>query len=258
MNILLTNDDGIEAKGIWSLYETLVQAGHKVFIVAPRYEQSAKSHAITTRDPIRPETHQEGVYSVTGTPADAVIIAFENLVKDENIDLVVSGINAGQNLGDDIFYSGTVAAAIEAACYGKPAIAISITSYKSQNYLTACKVLLKLFDAGIMQFATYREPININVPNVSFEEITGYTVCQAGYRRYQNILHKSKDHRDNKLFWIGGNNPLIDKSDYEIDGYVIKENRVAITPLKVDFNHYQKIKQMSEHLAKNLGSGNEI
>jgi len=250
MKILLTNDDGVEAKGIWALHEALTKAGHTVWIVAPRYEQSAKSHAITTRDPIRPELHQPGVYSVTGTPADSVIIAFEHLVKDEGIDLVVSGINAGQNLGDDIFYSGTVAAAIEAACYGKPAIAISITSYKNQHYHTASKVLIKLLDAGIMQFATYREPLNINVPNIPFEDITGYTVCQAGYRRYQNILHRAKDHRGGELFWLGGDNPLIDKSDYEVDGYVVKENKVAITPLKIDLNYYQKIKQMSAHLAE--------
>jgi len=252
MNILLTNDDGIDAPGIWALYEALGAVGHKMFMVAPRYEKSACSHSITTRDPMRIHTHKEGVYSVTGTPADCVIFAFEEILRSETIDCVISGINAGQNLCDDILYSGTVAGAVEAARYGKRAVAISVTSYVNIHFDTGCKVLLKLLDAGILDFAGYREPININVPNIPFEQIAGYTVCVAGFGRYQNIMHKAKDHRGNDIYWLGGDHPVIDESDFEVDGHAIKEHKVAITPLEIDFTAYDKLAEMSKHLKGKL------
>jgi 5'-nucleotidase len=248
MNILLTNDDGIDAAGIWSLYNGFVKLGHNVWMVAPKFEKSAQSHAITTRDPLRIECKQLQVFSVSGTPADCVILAFETILKeflkDNKIDLVVSGINAGQNLGDDILYSGTVAAAVEAACYGYKAIAISTTSYKDQYYDTATTVLIKLLDNGIMDYLGYREIVNINVPNVPYADIQGVTICQTGFRRYQNIVHTMEDHRGNNIYWLGGDKPTIDKSDFEIDAYAIKENKVSISPIKIDLNDYEKINKM--------------
>ena len=254
MNILLSNDDGIHAQGLLNLKENLINAGHTVYIVAPEYEQSAKSHAISTRVPIRILRYNNNTFSVDGTPSDCIIMAFEHIIKEYfsaiNIDLVVSGINAGQNLGDDILYSGTVAAAVEASLYGCKALAISITSYFDYKFDTASKVLLKLLKNGIMDFIGYREIININVPNVSIEEIMGITTCQAGFRRYQNIVHKQNDPRGNDIFWLGGERPLIDKSNYEIDIHAIKENKVSISPLKIDSNDYKKIESLNDRMFK--------
>jgi len=258
MNVLLTNDDGIDAPGIWALHTALSKAGHKVYIVAPRLEKSACSHAISTRDPMRISEHQEGVYSVTGTPADCVILAFEQILQGVEIDFVVSGINTGQNLSDDILYSGTVAGAVEASRYGKRAIAISVTSYVNCHFETACKVLLKLLDAGILDFAGYREPINVNVPNIAFEKIAGYTVCVAGFSKYQNIVHLAKDHRGNEIIWLGGEKPLIEESDFEIDHHAIKEHKVSITPLEIDLNAYEKLAEMSRHFDDLLGGDDEV
>ena len=250
MNILLTNDDGIYAKGIWALHDAFTKLGHKVIMVAPKAEKSAQSHAITTREPLRLEKLEENVYSVSGTPADCVIIAFEHVLKDfltkNEIDLVVSGINDGQNLGDDVFYSGTVAAAVEASFFRQKAVAISITSFVDRIYDTAVQVLTRLIDQGLMDFMGYREIININVPNIPFEDIQGVVVSQAGFRRYQNSIHPGIDHRGNNYFWLGGDKPIIDVSELDIDYYAIKENKVSITPLKIDLNDYAKIKTMCD------------
>jgi 5'-nucleotidase len=259
LNILLTNDDGITADGIRVLHKYFTEAGHDVYIVAPKFEKSAQSHAVTTREPLRIEAETDRIYAVTGTPADCVIMAFEYILRDlipVEIDLVISGINAGQNLGDDVLYSGTVAAAVEAACYAKKAIAVSTTSYTNQRYDTASKVLLRLIDTGIMDFIGYREIVNVNVPNIDISEIQGITIAQTGFRRYQNIIKKHVDNRNKDIFWLGGESPMIDSSDYEIDSHAIIENKVSISPLRIDWNDYQKLKLMSDRFV-NLFGDNE-
>ena len=259
MNILLTNDDGVESKGIWSLFNLLSEAGHNVWMVAPKFEKSATSHALTIREPLRIEHIQEKVWAVTGTPVDCVILALEHILKDIselktddsnqlNIDLVISGINAGQNIGDDILYSGTVGAAIEAMCFGYKAIAISVTSYENQKYETAAKALLDLLENGILNLIEHREILNINVPNVDIKDIKDYLVTQTGFRRYQNILFKQKDHRDRDIYWIGGDNPVFEKSEFMLDADAVKENYISISPLKIDYNNYEKINTLSKWL----------
>jgi 5'-nucleotidase len=256
LNILLTNDDGITADGIMVLYKHFSAVGHDVYIVAPKFEKSAQSHAVTTREPLRIEAQTDRIYAVTGTPADCVIMAFEYILRELNpveIDLVISGINAGQNLGDDVLYSGTVAAAVEAACYGKKAIAISTTSYSNQRYDTAAIALIRLIEAGLMDYIGYREIVNVNVPNIDISEIQGVTIAQTGFRRYQNIIKKHTDNRNKDIFWLGGESPMIDSSDYEIDSHAIRENKVSISPLRIDWNDYQKIKPMSERFVHLFG-----
>ncbi|MDX9870456.1 MAG: 5'/3'-nucleotidase SurE, partial [Candidatus Cloacimonadales bacterium] len=134
MNILLCNDDGIESKGIKILLDTFEKKGHKVFMIAPSTERSAMSHAITIREPLRIKQYSLNSWSVSGTPVDSVLVALEHLLVEEKIDLVISGINAGQNIGDDVLYSGTVGVAVEAMCLGYKAIALSITSYENQYW----------------------------------------------------------------------------------------------------------------------------
>lgn len=238
MRILLTNDDGIEAHGIQILREVLKQKGHEIFIVAPLFERSAASHSLTIREPLRIKRYDDRAWAVTGTPVDCVIMAFEHILKEfEPVDLVISGINAGQNLGDDVLYSGTVGAAIEAMCIGYKAIAVSTTSYKNQNYHTAAEVLALLIDKGMTEMIGSREIVNINVPNIDLQDIQGYKITRTGYRRYQNILHHQKDHRQNDIFWIGGEDPIWEFYHEDIDGKVIDDNYVSISPLKIDFSN---------------------
>ena len=259
MNILIVNDDGIEADGLWAIYNSMIQKNHNVWVVAPKTEKSATSHAVTLRDPLRVYKIRDKVWAVTGTPADCVILAIEELLmndpdcpKNENknglpdIDLVISGINAGPNRGDDVLYSGTVAAAVEAMCFGYKAIALSITSQTNQKYETAVHAFNYLLDKGIMDFIEHREIININVPNVKIEELQGYVVCQTGFRRYRDVIIKQKDNRDNDIFWIGGYNPVFEDSVHELDYNVTKSIKVAISPLKIDLNSYEKMKIMQD------------
>jgi 5'-nucleotidase len=248
MNILLTNDDGIEAMGITALYDAFLDRGYQVIVVAPRYEQSAKSHAVTTRDPLRIERRGELSFSLTGTPADCVIMANEYILPEYaphiKVDLVVSGINSGQNLCDDILYSGTVAGAVEGACYGIKSLAISLAHPNPDRYDTAVKALLSLLDDGITDYIGHRKILNINVPHIDFEQIKGYKVCQAGFHRYQNIIQKQIDHRGNEIFWLGGANPRLEDSKNEIDVKAVKDGYVSISPLKIDLNDYDMIAQM--------------
>jgi 5'-nucleotidase len=262
MNILLSNDDGVNAKGLIVLYDFLTECKHNVYIVAPETEQSAKSHAITTRSPLILNKLEDNIFSVNGTPADCIIMAKEYIISEHfnniKFDLVISGINAGQNLGDDVFYSGTVAAAIEGALYGFKSIAISSCGTDNNYFNTAAMVLIKLLDSGILDYINYREVLNINVPNIKYEKLKGVIFCQAGYRRYQNIVHKHKDHRNHDIFWLGGNQPIIENSDYEIDLHEIKNNKVTITPLKIDINDYSKLQELCESQKLNSWKFNEI
>ena len=251
MNILIVNDDGIGSNGCWALFNSFHEKGHDVWMVVPKTEKSAISHAITLRDPLRIEKIQDRVWAVTGTPVDCVIMAFEELLPNDkslkgNIDLVISGVNAGPNRGDDVLYSGTVAAAIEAMCFGYKAIAISLTSDPPYIWDTAIHALFYLLEKGIADFIDYREILNINIPNVKIEELQGYAVCQTGFRKYRDVLLKQKDNRNKDIYWIGGYNPIFEQSKHEIDYYVTKEKKVSISPLKIDFNNYEKIKLMEK------------
>lgn len=252
MNILLTNDDGIEAKGINILADVLKKFGHHVFIVAPLTEKSAASHSITIREPLRIRQYDENSWAVSGTPVDCVLMAFEHFMKGQpEIDLVISGINAGQNIGDDVLYSGTVGAAIEAMCMGYKAIAISITSYENQKFETAATIMAELLEKNIHELIGYRQILNINVPNCSLNELKGYKICKTGFRRYQNILHHHKDHRSRDIFWIGGDDPVWDLYHEDIDGVAIEENYVSLSPLKIDFNDYEEISKYQSFLLNN-------
>ncbi len=252
MNILLTNDDGIEAKGIQILAEILKKWGHNIYMVAPISERSAASHSITIREPLRIKQYDENAWGVSGTPVDCVLMAFEHfLVGKPDIDLVISGINAGQNIGDDILYSGTVGAAVEAMCMGYKAIAVSITSYENQKFETAATIMAQLLDKKIHELIGYRHVLNVNVPNVSLNEIKGFKICKTGFRRYQNILHHHKDHRSRDIFWIGGDDPVWDLYHEDIDGVAVENNFVAISPLKIDYNDNDMLASYQNFLINN-------
>ncbi len=249
MKILITNDDGIHAEGIACLNDCLREAGHEVVVSAPYTEQSATGHAITLRKPIwAKKIYKKDVfygYGVTGTPADSVKIGILELA-GKDVDLVVSGINRGANLGTDIPYSGTVSGALEGAIMGYPSIAISSINPKEPHFCTAGLFLvdfLKEFDVKtIKRFGA----LNINVPSVQYDLIQGFHYTKQSSRRFDDYFEKRQDPYGNDYFWLMGDikeEELPEDSDW----IAIQKNYVSVTPLTVfmyDPEWYQELKKM--------------
>ncbi|MCF7918368.1 MAG: 5'/3'-nucleotidase SurE [Candidatus Cloacimonetes bacterium] len=233
MRILLTNDDGIDAPGINILGKYLAAAGHELTWCAPKTQQSAASHSITLHKPIPIYKYSETRYAVDGRPTDSVLIAYHNFGIDA-FDLVISGINQGQNMAEDILYSGTVAAAIEACFLGYRSIAISVTSFVDVQYETAAHHLCKLLELGLADMIKRKEVLNINVPNVSIDEIKGCKITHPGHRRYENFVTEIDAPHGNKLYWISGD--VIWSEDDAADTAVIQENYISISPIFPDFS----------------------
>ncbi len=229
MRILLVNDDGINAPGIRTLQKALSEAGHDLIMVAPDNERSAASHSITLRKDIHATRIAKNEWAISGTPVDCVVIALQKIISDK-IDLVISGINAGQNMGEDVLYSGTVAAAVEAAMFGQRAMALSINAYKDQRFEDATKWFVKLLEMGIDSLTKPYEVININFPNIPYEEIKGLRLTRTGHRKYYNFISLIHEEEDNFSYRIGGDLP---QWDFETgtDSEAVSEGYISITPL---------------------------
>ena len=243
-NILLSNDDGVESRGIWALKEHF-EPYFKVFVVAPDRERSATGHSISLHDPIRLKVIEEGrVFAVNGTPVDAVHLALLGVI-EEPIDVVVTGINNGLNLGSDVFYSGTVAGAFQATNRNIPGLAVSIdVSSRPVHYETAAyfarrvveKIGEKQIDSDII--------LNVNVPNLEIEKIRGVEVTRLGKRCYRDRLIEREDPKRNKYYWIEGAHTH-DVLEEGTDVHAIHEGRVSITPLRFDItadDYIEKLK----------------
>ncbi|MCJ7801915.1 MAG: 5'/3'-nucleotidase SurE [Candidatus Marinimicrobia bacterium] len=232
--ILVTNDDGIFAPGIYALWEAMQEIGD-VTIVAPYSEKSAVGHAITITDPIRVEKIQrkngfEG-FAVKGTPADCVKIAGRSLMKSPP-DIVVSGINSGANVGSNIIYSGTVSAATEGTILGIPSVAISLNSIKGGDMTASQKVAVTVVKKVLENGLPTGILLNVNVPNISEEAIKGYRITKQGKLVFKDRFEKREDPRGKFYYWMKGE--IINDTDSESDGYAIQNDYVSITPI-----HYQ-------------------
>lgn len=229
MRILLTNDDGIKARGLQSMAQSLRASGHQIIIVAPDRERSAASHSISLHRDIRVTKVAEGEYAVDGTPVDCVVVALQRIIT-EPIDLVISGVNAGQNMGEDILYSGTVSAATEAALFGYKAIAASICSYSDQIYETSAKFVAEFVDKGIAELITGVGVLNINFPNLPYEEIKGIRLTRTGHRKYYNFIKIISEDDKGFTYQIGGDKPVWDQTS-GTDAEAISEGYISFTPL---------------------------
>jgi 5'-nucleotidase len=229
VHILITNDDGFNAKGLRTLAQYCREAGFDVTIVAPSTEQSATSHSLTLRRPVRVDKIAPQEYSVDGTPVDCMVIAVQKLL-EKPVDLVISGINAGQNMGEDIHYSGTVAAAMEAAFFGLKSVAISINSYKDQKFETAAKWMVKLLQHGLADILHNNHVLNVNVPNVDFDEVKGIKLTHTGHRKYYNFLKLVEEDEKGFAYLIGGDLPVWEKQK-GTDAEAVGENFISLTPL---------------------------
>jgi len=248
MHFLISNDDGIEAPGIQVLSEHVRRLG-AVTIVAPERNCSGASNSLTLDSPVRIDQLEEATYRVRGTPSDCVHIALTGLLEDDP-DIVVSGINAGANLGDDVIYSGTVAAAMEGRFLGFPAIAVSLVFKDRPRYFeTAARAVVLLIER-LMTVPLHPDTIlNMNVPDVPWEEIDGFEVTRLGYRHRAEPVVKMDDPRGRPMYWIG---PAGEGQDAGpgTDFHAIANKRVSVTPIHVDLTRYQALDQVSSWVSE--------
>lgn len=240
MRILISNDDGYQAEGIIQLSNSLSEIA-EVIIVAPSENKSAASSSLTIGKPLKPIQIENNVYAINATPSDCVHLALCGFIK-EPIDLVVTGINFGANLGDDVIYSGTIAGAIEGRFLGLPSIALSLASWECNHFDTAgkiAKILVKQIDKAPLSNSTI---INVNVPDIPMHEIMGIKTTRMGSR------HKSapsiQDSKNPSLFWIGENGKEADNVE-GTDFHAISNNYVSVTPLQIDSTKYSEIQPLS-------------
>jgi 5'-nucleotidase len=240
---MVTNDDGIHAPGILALASALRVLGD-VTVVAPDRERSAVGHALTLNSPLRIFELRDGFYAVDGTPTDCVNMGIHSLLPFRP-DLVVSGINHGANLGDDVTYSGTVAAAIEATLMGIPAIAVSLATFeRSGHFPEAAQVAVRVARQVITNGLPEDTFLNVNVPNCPDEELMPPLITRQGKRSFVGSVVGKTDPRGRKYYWIGSGEA--DFNDYEgTDFHAINRKHVSITPLHLDMTNYESMKVIS-------------
>jgi 5'-nucleotidase len=251
MKILVSNDDGVYAEGLRILADSLREIA-TIKIVAPDRNRSGASNSLTLDRPVRVKNIGEGILSVEGTPTDCVHLAITGLL-ERRPDMVVSGINEGSNLGDDVLYSGTVAAAIEGRWVGPPAIAGSLAERNQRttpivhHYATAASVVKHL----VQRLQTHPLPantiLNVNVPNLPLEAIEGYEVTRLGTRHQAERTITQLDPRGHTVYWVGPPGPEED-AGHGTDFNAVNAKRVSITPLQVDLTHYQAFDGLAKWL----------
>jgi 5'-nucleotidase len=244
--ILLTNDDGYRSEGILALFDALQKIGD-VTLIAPEHDQSAVSHSLTMSRPLRVRTIEEKMMAVNGTPADCVAVALGKLMKKKP-DLLVSGINNGGNLGDDITYSGTVSAAIEGTMRSIPSIAFSLAD-KDGDFTAAAQKALWVTKLALQKGVPADTLLNVNIPNK--KEVKGVRITRQGRKVWLNGIQETKDPWGNTFYWIGGGEPSYDTST-DTDVYAISNDLLSITPIHLDKTNHEGIFQMKEDWASEL------
>jgi 5'-nucleotidase len=231
MHFLVTNDDGIQSPALEQLRLHLAPLG-RVTIIAPDRNQSATSQALTLHRPLRIQELSEGVWTVDGTPADCVLVAFHgNLI--ERPTFVVSGINHGPNMGEDVFYSGTVAAAIEGALQGVPAIASSLVTRAKTDFAEPAEMVAGIVRQVLDRGVPPRLLLNVNFPFLPRKELAGIQYTRLGSRVYHDTLVRRTDPRGRDYYWIGGEAPVWE-SDPGTDFHAVHDRFVSVTPLHLD------------------------
>ncbi len=243
--ILISNDDGIDSRGIISLVTELKKVSN-VFVVAPSRQQSAVGHAITMSSPIRMQKYErDGIffgYAVDGTPADCVKLAVRSLLKIKP-DLIVSGINHGSNTAISVIYSGTVSAATEGTILGIPSIAFSLTTYDEADFSYAAEFAKNLSLLVIKNGLPKGTLLNVNIPPIPKNEIKGVLITRQGKSIWNDEFETRRDPSNREYFWLKGELLELDIED-DIDQKAIIENKISITPLQFDLTDYKAIEQL--------------
>jgi 5'-nucleotidase len=240
--VLVTNDDGIYAKGLETLVQTL-EKRYRVYVVAPEVEQSAVGHALTLTQPLRvKKVKRNGAffgYGVNGTPADCVKIALQELIKPRPLALV-SGINLGPNVGINVIYSGTVSAATEGAMMGLSSLAVSLDSYESQDFQVPAEIGSRLAEHLLRHPLPPGVSLNCNVPNRPLAEIKGIRLTRQGTFRFVEKFDKRIDPRENIYYWQAGIQPPPEEAP-DTDHALLSEGYVTLTPITFDLTHYASL-----------------
>lgn len=250
MRILLTNDDGYLATGLVTLSDGLRRLA-EIEVVAPDRNRSAASSSLTLAHPLRVRRHDNGFVSVDGTPTDCVHIAVTGLLSEEP-DMVVAGINAGANLGDDVIYSGTVAAAIEGRFLGLPAIAVSLAGTTLTHYDSAAKAVQLLIDKLIASPLPADTLLNVNVPDVPWHDIKGFRSTRLGYRHKSEPVICDRDPRGEPIYWVGAAGHAAD-AGIGTDFHAIENNYISVTPLQIDLTRHKQLDALTQWLFADSG-----
>ena len=249
LKILISNDDGVSSPGIYELAKSFSKIG-KVTVVAPESEKSASGQAITMHKPLRNrrvDFFSDGVdaWCINGTPSDCIKFALESLLENKP-DIVVSGINRGSNLGTDIFYSGTVSAAIEGAISGIPSIAFSLCCNKNCNFAPYADISSNLCAQLYRNGMDKNIVLNVNYPYIPLEEIKDIRITKLGVRRYKNCFVERVDPRGRSYFWLAGELEEVTEND-DTDVSSVNRGYISITPINIDLTSYKSIDKMKKH-----------
>jgi 5'-nucleotidase len=247
VKILLSNDDGYQSEGLATLALALADLA-ELTIVAPDRNQSGASHSLTLETPLRVGRTRDGIFYVNGTPTDCVHLAITGLL-DHEPDMVIAGINHGANLGDDVLYSGTVAAAVEGRFLGLPAVAVSLASQTPRHFDTAgqaARILLQRLQEQPLPADTI---LNVNVPDVPFGELQGFEATRLGYRHRSEPVVESKDPKGRPVFWVGAAGAGQDAGP-GTDFHAVDHRRVSVTPLHIDLTRHAAISALAQWLPR--------
>ncbi len=245
MRVLVSNDDGVDAQGIQVLAASLRSAGHEVWVVAPDRDRSGASNSLTLDQPIRVARIDRWSWRVAGTPTDCVHVALAGLLEHEP-DIVVSGINNSANLGDDVIYSGTVAAAMEGRFLGLPAIAVSCVSsdHRPQHYETAARAAVEITARLLVDPLPADTILNVNVPDRAWDEIAGFESVRLGHRHRSEPCIQQTDPRGRPIWWIGAAGPEADAGP-GTDFHSVRTGHISVTPIQVDLTRYKALETVA-------------
>lgn len=253
MHILLSNDDGYSAEGL-KVLDRFLSEHVETTVVAPESNRSGASNSLTLEVPLRVGRAENGFIKVNGTPTDCVHLAITGLL-DREPDMVFAGINHGANLGDDVIYSGTVAAATEGRFLGLPAVALSLASHNHNptHFESAGRVAVALLDR-IRRYPLPADTIlNVNIPDLPWEKIKGFKSCRLGQRHRAEPVIRGEDPRGRELFWVGAAGSEQDAGP-GTDFHAIREGYVSVTPLQIDLTRYDRLEQLAGWLEGDLAS----
>ncbi len=244
MLILITNDDGIQAPALRVLRQVLADLG-RVVIVVPDRDQSATSHSLTLNRPFRIERPEPDVYALDGTPTDCVVVAMHGLL-DERPSLVISGINHGPNMGEDVFYSGTVAAAIEGALQGLPSLAVSLVAGRAEeaDFAYPARFTHRLVEAVLTHGLLPKSLLNVNLPLIAAGRYREVRLTKLGKRVYHDTLIEKTDPRGRPYYWIGGDEPVWEE-EADTDFLAVSQGCASVTPLMLDLTDYRAMATMA-------------
>lgn len=248
MKILLSNDDGYQAPGLECLQQSLREIA-EVTVVAPDRNRSGASNSLTLDNPLRVSEASNGFHYVNGTPTDCVHLGLTGLL-DEDPDMVIAGINAGANMGDDVLYSGTVAAAMEGRFLGRPAIAVSLCGQDFRYYETAARAVRFLLECRGPESLPADTILSVNVPDLPWEQLAGFQATRLGHRHRSQPVVNGQDPRGRPIYWVG---PVGAEQDGgpDTDFHAVRNGYVSVTPLHIDLTRYSALHPLNDWLQNN-------